>query len=131
MRQWYAKEQVALANDFVRALAKRLEEIQQSPRRFALLETVITSREIRRAQLSRFPYLVVYELLRDKPIVLAIMHTSRDPHYWLERAPGKYRSGFTADEKQLSSPCTTRRFYHSAIKPCHARQAHFRHGEAF
>jgi len=82
---WYAKEQISLANDFVAALAQRLEEIQHSPRRFALLETVETNREIRRAQLSRFPYLVVYEIFSNEPIVLAIMHTSRDPGYWLKR----------------------------------------------
>jgi len=86
---WYARERSSLANDFVTVLAERLEEIQQSPRRFALLETVKTGREIRRVLLARFPYLVVFEIVRDKPIVLAIMHTSRDPNYWLERVPSK------------------------------------------
>jgi hypothetical protein len=83
--EWYAKERFSLANEFVGEFQKTLEAVQESPWRFSKLETLRTSREIRRAQLNRFPYLVIYEIIRDEPLVLAISHTSRSPDYWLSR----------------------------------------------
>jgi len=85
--RWYAKIDAVLADDFVQQLATAFDAIQRSPRRFARLETVESSREFRRVQLPRFPYLVVFEMIQDVPIVLAVMHASRAPDYWLSRRP--------------------------------------------
>jgi len=41
--------------------------------------------EIRRAKVRRHPYLVVYAILPDQLVVLAIAHTSKKPGYWRER----------------------------------------------
>ena len=85
--KWYAEIDAVLADDFVQQVAVAFEAIDRSPRRFARLETVVSTREIRRVQLPRFPYLVVFEMFKDVPIVLAVMHTSRAPDYWLSRRP--------------------------------------------
>jgi plasmid stabilization system protein ParE len=38
--------------------------------------------EIRRALVKRHPYLVVYAILPDQLVVIAIAHTSKQPGYW-------------------------------------------------
>lgn len=46
---------------------------------------LITPHEIRRAKVRRHPYLVVYAVLPDQLVVLAIAHTGKRPGYWRER----------------------------------------------
>lgn len=41
--------------------------------------------EIRRCLFVRFPYSLVYGLDHDTIVVIAIAHTHRAPHYWLDR----------------------------------------------
>lgn len=41
--------------------------------------------EIRRAKVKRHPYLVIYAVLEDQLVVLAIAHTNRNPGYWRDR----------------------------------------------
>lgn len=74
-----------LAFDFVDRVESALQSVANQPRRFPRLETIPTEREIRRVLLSRFPYLVVYEMFNNQPYVLAIAHAHRRPEYWLER----------------------------------------------
>ncbi len=40
---------------------------------------------VRRAKVMRFPYSVIYYVLRGEPIVVAIYHGKRQPGYWRER----------------------------------------------
>jgi toxin ParE1/3/4 len=82
---WYDGRQAGLGEEFLAALAKRLQEIEDRPGRFSRLETIKTKREIHRTILRRFPYSVVYEILSDEVIVLAVAHTSRRPKYWIKR----------------------------------------------
>jgi hypothetical protein len=42
--------------------------------------------EIRRALVKRHPYLIVYAILTDQLVILAIAHTSQRPGYWHKRA---------------------------------------------
>ena len=41
--------------------------------------------EIRRCLFVRFPYSLVYGLDRDTIVVIAVAHTRRVPHYWVDR----------------------------------------------
>ena len=50
------------------------------------------SRRCRRCFVNRFPYGVLYQVLQDRILVLAIMHLRRDPRRWEERL------GKTTDE---------------------------------
>lgn len=51
------------------------------------LSAPIEQGAIRRMVLSRFPYKLLYSVDVDHIYVLAIAHTHRAPHYWLERDP--------------------------------------------
>jgi len=41
---------------------------------------------IHKAVISRFPYLVAFEVHTEKVLVLAVAHAKRRPLYWLARA---------------------------------------------
>jgi plasmid stabilization system protein ParE len=84
---YLASKHPAAASAFKQALRRALEEIERSPRRFSRLETNDTEREIRRAILWRFHYLVIYEIVGDSPSVLAVAHASREPDSWRSRLP--------------------------------------------
>jgi plasmid stabilization system protein ParE len=42
-------------------------------------------KDARQTTVKRFPYLVVYRILDKEIIVVAIVHTSRDPAVWQSR----------------------------------------------
>ena len=64
----------------VRRVIRRIQLLPASAPRWPRLEA-----EIRRAKVRRHPYLVVYVVLPDQLVVLAIAHTSKKPGYWRER----------------------------------------------
>ena len=41
--------------------------------------------EIRRCLFAPFPYSLVYGIDHDAIVVIAVAHTHRAPHYWLDR----------------------------------------------
>lgn len=82
---YLAPSGIAIQAAFAKSLKNALWQIARTPGRFARLETNETQRDIRRAILWRFNYLIIYELTDDAPVVLAVMHASRQPDYWLTR----------------------------------------------
>lgn len=65
-------------------LSKTLADIVDRPSSFAMIETLPES-AYRRALLSTFRYIVVFEIEHDEIIVVAVAHGSRMPNYWLGR----------------------------------------------
>jgi len=63
-------------------VVRRIQLLPQSAPRWPSIEA---SLEIRRAKVERHPYLVVYAVLEDQLVVLAIAHSSKQPGYWRER----------------------------------------------
>ena len=45
-----------------------------------------TIKNVRRAKLRRFPYVVFYRILADRIEVIGVLHGSRDPGIWQDRA---------------------------------------------
>jgi len=82
---WYDDQTLGLGEDFLTEYARRLQEITDAPERFPLLETNGTEFLIRRAILRRFPYAVVYQLASEDALVIAVMHLSQRPNYWISR----------------------------------------------
>lgn len=83
--QRYLDDNPEVAADFVDRIESALRSIGRSPQRFPRIETIRTERDIRRVLLSRFPYLVIYEMLHEEPYVLAVAHAHRRPNYWADR----------------------------------------------
>lgn len=79
---YYEDAQTGLGDRFNRAVDAVIEAIAQSPSRFAKYEGNSTRREYRRALLSGFPYLIVYQVRSELIRIVAVAHSSRAPGYW-------------------------------------------------
>jgi len=77
---WYQEQANGLGEDF-------LNELEYSYQ--AIVEFFDTwpkfSKDFRRFILSRFPFSIIYRKNNESVYVVAIMHHSRKPGYWLER----------------------------------------------
>jgi len=77
---WYQEQADGLGEDF-------LNELEYSYQ--AIVEFFDTwpkfSKDFRRFILSRFPFSIIYRKNNESVYVIAIMHHSRKPGYWLER----------------------------------------------
>ena len=85
--RWYEQRQLGLGDDFLDSLTAVYQAIEQQPDRFARLETAPAHRNVHRYLLDRFPYYVVYEILAEDVVVLAVAHGRRRPGYWKKRRP--------------------------------------------
>ncbi len=76
-RKWYDAQQVGLGEAFLSAVQERLEAIRRFPESCPEIHKIV-----RRAMVRRFPYLIFYLLTLDRIVVLAVLHTSRNPANW-------------------------------------------------
>ena len=77
---WYRARNERTAAAFVKELRLAFERIQESR------DTWPPYHEgTRRTLLFRFPYEVVYRLLPDRILIVAIAHCKRKPGYWRNR----------------------------------------------
>lgn len=82
---WYERRQADLGADFLDAVTQALTAIEQWPERFAFFEAAPAGRNVRRRMLYRFPYSVIYEVLADEAVIVAVSHARRDPEYGKNR----------------------------------------------
>lgn len=85
--EWYHQRGEGLGISLCQKFDNTFELIKKSPDGFPLLETIDWNeeREIRRVHLSRFPYMIVYEMILKEPVVIAVAHTSQKVNYWRDR----------------------------------------------
>jgi plasmid stabilization system protein ParE len=79
-REWYAERSSVAADAFMAELDAAIDRICESPDRWP---TYLHG--TRRYLMKRFPYLVVYRVINDKPQVIAVAHGKRKPGYWRRR----------------------------------------------
>ena len=77
---WYDSKKNRLGKEFARELQEIMQTIRKFPMRYPKVH-----KEIRKAVLKRFPYVVIYEIQKDTVFVLSIFHTSRNPKTWKNR----------------------------------------------
>lgn len=80
-RDWYDQQRRGLGAEFSETVEERFAEIAERPKLYA---TVL--RDVRRAKLRRFPYVVYYRVLADHVEVIAVLHGRRDPDVWRIRS---------------------------------------------
>jgi toxin ParE1/3/4 len=78
--RWYAARNPAIAVAFRNSVERTLDAVEQAPQQFP-----IALRDIRKALVRRFPYVVYYVILSDVISVIAIIHGRREPRRWRER----------------------------------------------
>jgi plasmid stabilization system protein ParE len=74
---YYAAQGPGLGEKFLTAVTDVFEAIGRYPRMFAAVHG-----EVRRAILSDFPYAVFYRIEARRVVILAVLHTARDPRLW-------------------------------------------------
>ena len=78
--EWYESQRAGLGAEFLAALRERLEAVRSHPE-----SNPVLYRGIRRAVLSRFPYLIFYIARPERVAVLAVLHHARNPAVWPRR----------------------------------------------
>ena len=78
--RWYESQDPSLGEQFLIELRRTLEQIGQFPESSPAMH-----KSVRRALIRRFPYLVFYLAEAARVVVLAVLHTSRDPAVWPKR----------------------------------------------
>jgi toxin ParE1/3/4 len=79
--QWYENEQVGLGLEFLDELRATYKLIVEGPFKYPHLRS-----SIRRALLKRFPYAVFFAIENEVIVVVAVLHTSRNPAEWQRRS---------------------------------------------
>jgi plasmid stabilization system protein ParE len=82
---WYEEQRAGLGEEFLAAVDVTFDAIERFPEAFRQVHD-----EVRRANVSRFPYAVFYRIDPRHVLVLAIIHTARDPTLW-PRSTGRAR----------------------------------------
>jgi plasmid stabilization system protein ParE len=84
-RQYLNEQSPGLGGRFLDELANAFDAIAVRPLGFAKLETLPVDQPYRRALLATFHYAVVFEILENEIVVIAVAHASREPNYWFGR----------------------------------------------
>ena len=80
---WYEEQRAGLGEEFLTAVDVTFDAIEQVPEMFRRVHG-----EVRRANVSRFPYAVFYRIDTKRVVVLTILHTARDPKLWPRSTSG-------------------------------------------
>ncbi|WP_438006199.1 type II toxin-antitoxin system RelE/ParE family toxin [Sorangium sp. So ce321] len=84
---WYEERRSGLGDELVAEVSSAFDRIGEAPASFPVWPgTAAAPLSIRRATVSRFPYVIAFEVHADHVLVLAIPHAKRRPLYWLARA---------------------------------------------
>lgn len=77
---WYEGQRPGLGEDFVREVRGVIDAVAARPTRYP-----VARGDTREAALVRFPYCVYYRVRTGQAVVVAVLHTSRDPAIWQSR----------------------------------------------
>lgn len=83
--RYFNEQAFALGDRFLDDLEQTLGRIEAAANSFPELETLPMSEPYRRALMKVFRYAVIFEILEEEVLVVAVAHTSRKPNYWLNR----------------------------------------------
>ena len=79
---WYETQQTGLGGEFRSEISRVIDRLAETP-----LIYQIVHRDIRRAIVRRFPYLIWYRVAAETVIVLACTYAGRDPDRVKARLP--------------------------------------------
>lgn len=71
---WYEEQKEGLGEDFLTELDSYFLKVKSHPEYFGKIR-----KNFRQAALKRFPYVIVYEIIKAEVIVFAVFHTRRNP----------------------------------------------------
>ena len=78
--QYFAQQRTQLAQAFINEVESAVFRIEESPERYPCVDG-----HVRRCMTRKFPYALLYSVEQDYILILAVMHCSRKPGYWIGR----------------------------------------------
>lgn len=79
---FYETKQKDLGKRFLTSVQNALNKIQVNPLLYQEIED-----GVRRCLTTTFPFGVVFRIMPDQFVIIAVMHLHRDPGYWRSRVP--------------------------------------------
>ncbi len=79
--QWYNAQAPGLGDAFLVEVMAAADRITRYPDAWQSI-----GEGLRRCRLTRFPYALIYSIEESAPLVLAVAHLHRAPHYWRDRS---------------------------------------------
>jgi toxin ParE2 len=77
---WYEAQESGLGDAFLIEVLSVADRIERFPEAWQSLDG-----DVRRCRLGRFPYGLIYTIVNDDVLVLAVAHLHRRPDYWRDR----------------------------------------------
>lgn len=74
--QWYEEQKQGLGEEFLTELDSYFTKLQSHPEYFGKIK-----KNFRQAALKRFPYVIVYEIIKTEVVVFAVFHTKRNSKF--------------------------------------------------
>jgi len=81
---WYQQRSAGLGDTFVEDVWRCIDDVIADPERYGTLPS-----GCRHKRLSKFPYVLLYDLTDEDLLLLAVVHTARSPKKWNERLPDR------------------------------------------
>ena len=78
----YRERDTAVASRFIAALDKAIERVEDNPERWPEY-----LHGTQRLLVRRFPFAIIYRVIEQRVLVVAIAHQKRRPGYWRRRGP--------------------------------------------
>lgn len=75
--RFYRRQSEIVAKGFHGDVYEAIKRIEKFPMAWQSIST-----RFRRCQLTKFPYGLIYQCVREEAIVVAVAHLHRQPHYW-------------------------------------------------
>ncbi len=76
---WYEEQKLGLGEEFLDELDGIYNKLSSHPEYFGKVK-----KNFRQAALKRFPFVIVYEIIKAEVVVFAVFHTSRNPKFKLK-----------------------------------------------
>ena len=80
--KFYETQQKDLGKRFLATVQDALNRIQVNPLLYQEIEA-----GVRRCLTMRFPFGVVFRIMPNQYVIIAVMHLHREPGYWKSRVP--------------------------------------------
>jgi hypothetical protein len=80
--KYYETQQKDLGKRFLASVQDALNRIQINPLLYQEIET-----GVRRCLTMTFPFGVVFRIMPNQYVIIAVMHLHREPGYWKNRVP--------------------------------------------
>lgn len=77
---WYLERSTQAAVRFANAVEAALTAVAADPERFATVDQLH-----RECPVRRFPFRIVYRVVENRILIVAITHAKRRPGYWRDR----------------------------------------------